>query len=295
MFDDDLSDLLGAPMRPQAPQPPENYRPPVFEPCKKCNGKGRFISYAGRDCGPCFTCKGKGRFEFKTDADTRARNRANAQRRKATSEAERVCDFQRDNPEVWGWINAQREGFEFAASLRNAIAKYGDLTDGQREAVARLMARDAQRKADDAARVANAPAVDAAGVDRLKVAFDTAKAKAAARGRGVIGLRTKNPRLTIGDFYISPAKETSANPGALYVKTTGRVYLGKINGDKFFAARECPADVIPQVQAFIADPMAAAEAYGKEFKRCCICNATLTNEESMQRGIGPICAANFGW
>lgn len=46
--------------------------------------------------------------------------------------------------------------------------------------------------------------------------------------------------------------------------------------------------------AFIADPKAAAEAYGQETGVCCICNATLTSEWRL-RGIGPICAQKFGW
>jgi hypothetical protein len=35
--------------------------------------------------------------------------------------------------------------------------------------------------------------------------------------------------------------------------------------------------------------------YGKEIGRCGHCNRTLTNEESRQRGIGPICANKMGF
>jgi hypothetical protein len=38
-----------------------------------------------------------------------------------------------------------------------------------------------------------------------------------------------------------------------------------------------------------------AAAFGKIYGYCCICSARLTNETSIERGIGPICADNQGW
>jgi len=130
---------------------------------------------------------------------------------------------------------------------------------------------------------------DAAGVDRLKDAFDHAKTWAEVRGRGIKGLR-----LTIGNVVISPAGETSANPGALYVKSAG-VYLGKIKDGRFYCSRDCTPDDETRVLAFVKDPKAAAESYGIETGTCCVCNATLTREESISGGIGPICRAKMGW
>ena len=134
-----------------------------------------------------------------------------------------------------------------------------------------------------------AQATDTAGVDRLKDAFDHAKTWAEVRGRGTKGLR-----LTIGNVVISPAKEDSANPGALYVKSGG-TYLGKIKDGRFFCSRDCTPDDEARVLAFVKDPRAAAEAYGIDTGICCVCNATLTNEESISLGIGPICREKFGW
>jgi hypothetical protein len=46
----------------------------------------------------------------------------------------------------------------------------------------------------------------------------------------------------------------------------------------------------------IADtPEAAAKRFGKEIGRCGMCGRTLTNPESIERGIGPVCAGNSGW
>jgi hypothetical protein len=44
-----------------------------------------------------------------------------------------------------------------------------------------------------------------------------------------------------------------------------------------------------------ADPHAAAVRYGREIGECSMCGRTLTDPESIRRGIGPICANKHGW
>lgn len=275
-------------------------KPQVVEHCPKCRGTGTFRSWAGRAVGPCHACKGTGRKTFANPADVRAKNRAKTAERKARRLASNVEEFKTREPAVWTWLDAaasRPKPFEFAVSLRDALNKYGDLTEGQLEACKRLVAKDAeraaQRAAEKAERDAAAPVVDASGTDRLHKAFDAAYAYAAARGRGL-----QYPKITIGDMVISPAPAHGKNPGALYVKATGgrdATYFGKITGGHFFAAQACDAERTSKVLAFVNDPMKAAEAYGQETGRCCLCDALLTNEVSIKRGIGPICAAKFGW
>ena len=73
-FNDDIPDLTGntpaaaKPFVPRAPLAqgtvPANYIPlekRFEEPCPKCRGRGRFISWGGRDLGACFNCKGAGK------------------------------------------------------------------------------------------------------------------------------------------------------------------------------------------------------------------------------------------
>lgn len=47
------------------------------------------------------------------------------------------------------------------------------------------------------------------------------------------------------------------------------------------------------LEKILADPLAAAVAYGKATGRCCVCSTELTNPESVDAGIGPICASKF--
>lgn len=289
-LNDSLDDLLSAPAgEVRGPvNAPAEYKPRDFtENCVKCRGTGRFVGYSGRSFGQCFACKGAGNFTFKTSPETRAKARTAKADRTASRENDALTAFAAANPELWAHLSGSDS--DFSRSLVDGIKRFGDLTAGQRAAVERGIVKDAARKAEAAARVQNAPLADTAGVDRLKAAFDFAIAKATEKGRGL-----RQPRITVGGMVISPAKATSTNPGALYVKN-GAEYLGKVAGGRFFAARECGPDQEKKVLAFIADPKAAAIAYGQETGVCCICNATLTNEASMAAGIGPVCAANFGW
>lgn len=294
-FNDDLSDLLsGKGPVSQPKQPPANYIPlekRFEEPCPKCRGKGRFISYAGRDCGPCFNCKGAGKLVFKTSPESRATARTQSAARaqqKAQSLLGEISQWQEQNAAAWQWLTSNvARGNEFAKSLTEALYKYGSLTDNQLAAVERQLAKMAERKAE---REAAAPTVETAGIDRLKAAFDKAAAYTAAKATG---LTVRNPKITIGGLTISPAKATSKNPGALYVKS-GEDYLGKIADGKFFATAACSSEQQAAVLKFVADPADAAKVYGQETGVCCVCNATLRSEWRL-RGIGPICAEKFGW
>lgn len=254
------------------------------ETCPSCRGRGRFISYAGRDCGPCFKCKGKGKQTFKTSPETRATARAKATERKVNKAEAALEAFKAEHPAEFAWMLANPT-FEFASSMLTAIQTYGGLTAGQLAAVQRCVAREVAKVTERAAREAAAPTVE--GVDLLKAAFDKAVAYSAEKGLKL------SPRITVAGITISPAKAASKNAGALYVKS-GDDYLGKIAGGKFHATQECSDEVQAKVLAFVANPAEAAKVYGQTTGTCCVCNATLISKWK-HRGIGPICADKFGW
>lgn len=285
-LNDALDDIFAGPTGEQrtATKAPADFKPiEFFDPCRKCGGSGRYGQLGG-----CFTCRGRGKIARKTAPDVRAKNRAAAAKRKADGVQQALESFAARHPAVWAWIEEARATFGFAASMHEAISKWGDLTPKQLAACEASIEKLAAARKARAEREAAAPAADTAGVDRLKAAFDHAIARTQAKG-----LTLKMPRITIGGMVISPAKATSSNPGALYVKSAG-TYLGKIAAGRFFASRECGADQQAKVLAFIADPKAAATAYGLETGVCCVCNATLTSEWK-HKGIGPICAEKMGW
>lgn len=282
-LNDSLDDLLGGPageVRTTPVRAPADYQPRSFdEVCAKCRGTGQ------TRWGRCFRCEGAGKRSFKTSPEARAKNRQTSQHRRAAVPANNWEAFVARHPEIAQWIDSAPQ-FGFAVAMRAAVERWGSLTDNQLAGCRRAL--EGRVRATQA-RAERATAVDTAGVDRLKTAFDKAIAFSRAKGRNL-----RQPRITIGSIVISPAGETSKNPGAIYVKSHGD-YLGKIMDGRFFPVSACTPEQQDRVLAFIADPKAAAEAYGIETGTCCICNATLTNKESIERGIGPICAEKFGW
>lgn len=259
---------------------------PYFDKCDRCRGSGSFYSYAGRYVGPCKRCNGTGGTMRATTNEERARAAELRAQRTASLQQARLGAFTAENPAEIAWINDRAPSFEFAAAMLEAVTKYGSLTEGQIGAVRKCMNKDAERNAERAAeakkRADNAPVVS---TDKLKAAFEAATAS---------GL--KKPQLRFESFTASLAKPTSKNPGCVYITGAGEAYFGKITPEgKFMAMRECPAAVLQGVVEAMKDPVALATAYGKRTGRCSCCGRELTDPVSVEAGIGPICASNFGF
>ncbi len=127
------------------------------------------------------------------------------------------------------------------------------------------------------------PVGEAIDVSKIATAFSV------AFGNGI-----KRPKLRLGDFHFSRAPDTGRNAGSIYVKQRDE-YLGKVTAGRFLPIRECGTDRAAQVIAVASDPAAAAKAFGQRTGSCSCCGRELTNKESIDLGIGPICAENFGW
>lgn len=272
---DDLEFNANAPLT--TPNPAQRFVKVYSSPCKRCAGSGRFHSAYGRPLGQCFVCKGVGQEYFKTPVEVREKARDQAAARKERSEQGNLDAFQATNAAEFEWMLASAATFEFAASMLDAVRKYGSLTDRQLAAVRKCVESRRVRTVERDQRVASAPVVDTTA---LQAAFDTAATR---------GLRS--PKITLATMQIKPARQ---HPGVLYVTEQGQ-YLGKVMGGRFLRVSECTEENAQRVASLINDPKGAAEAYGKETGVCCICSKTLTNPESIERGIGPICAGNMGW
>lgn len=286
MLNDSLDDLLSGEMLPVPRSAPAHYAPKSFsEPCAKCGGSGKFRGYSGQLIGQCFACKGAGNKVFKASSADRAKARAGVANRKAKVSAEGFLEWQNANPVLWQWLDvASKRGSRFAASLIAGVIKFGDLSEGQRAAVEKIIAEDAAKADHRAKAEASAPEVSIA---RIEQAF----AAAAASGKKRLKLK-----LMAGPeaFVFSPAPQHGKNAGAIYVKS-GSDYLGKVAGGKFIAAFACDEVRKDLIVEACADPEQAAIAYGKQFGSCACCGRELSDPVSVERGIGPICAGKWGW
>lgn len=288
-LDDDLGEV-----EPTAPRPAIRYSHEkraaaaghrYTEPCTSCRGSGTFVGYSGRTVGECFKCKGTGKLTFKTSPEARAKAQHAAERKREQHSAslrENAQFWKECNVADWLWIEANAPTFEFALAMSDALTKYGALTDKQHAAVVRLREKAEARKAEAVERAASAPVVNLASIE---LAFTTAMAN------GI-----KKPKLRLATFKFSLAPAHGANAGAIYViRADDDQYLGKIKDGKFMRVRDCSTAEEEEVIAVLADPKAAAIAYGKRTGNCCICGRELTNAESIELGIGPICAGRMGW
>ena len=107
----------------------EQGAPTFTEPCKRCRGKG--VRFFGRPVivVQCNTCKGEGVRHFKAPAEKRAKTNEKAKERKAKKISESIAAFQIDHPRVWQWM--ETSSFEFAGKMKEALLKYGSLTERQ--------------------------------------------------------------------------------------------------------------------------------------------------------------------
>jgi hypothetical protein len=183
---------------------------------------------------------------------------------------------------VFHWLVTHREKSEFARSLLEGLNSYGSLTPGQVAAVERAIVQDEERARIREATLAAAPVLGTHA--DLLATFNR------ARGTGL-----KRPTLRTGDLVFSLAGDASKNPGCIYIKLAGE-YQGKITPQgKLAPLYSCTPDTVAAITRVMADPKAAAIAYGKLTGRCSVCGRELTDPVSVAAGIGPICAGGYGW
>lgn len=252
--------------------------------CRKCGGSGRYAgpSQYGREC---FACHGTGKGLSLKPTAVKARERtAQKKANRALSIAQQAAAFREANADIVAWI-AQNPRYDFAQNMAANIVRYGNLTNSQQIVIRRNIASSAERQAAYAAeRQARAVNVAGLGFTKLLACFEAAK---------LSGL--KNPTLSFERVCFKYAKKY---PGSLYVtadKGYGSTFYGRIEPDgKFDPRRDTPPSVIELVKAIGADPFGQAVAHGKRTGNCCCCGRELTNPESLDLGIGPICRDRWG-
>lgn len=311
-FDDDISDMLGGEMKPRPLQErlPDTRsndqkladhfeaqgpdRGSVFnEKCPKCGGGG---FWKGNRRFPCFACKGRGTLSFKTSPEARRKARIRGAEKAVERENAKTA-WRHDHLAEIGWTqraaawNSKRGGtFDFPQKLLEALDEYGTWTDGQLAAVQKLMAREQERRAENKAK--RSSAIDAT---RVEAAFASAREHSARAGmQGIFWTRPVKLRAREIDLTFQQGSEGSQWSGMIFVKA-GEKKLGAIKAGVFTRRFECSDAEAAAVTEACSDPHQAAVAFGKAWGVCTVCGRTLTDDQSIARGIGPICAENFGW
>lgn len=75
---------------------------------------------------------------------------------------------------------------------------------------------------------------------------------------------------------------------------SGYTFVKRVAGGEEFPVRDRHEREVILTRIGL-DPAAASKLYGTEIGECGVCGRQLTHEHSRAAGIGPVCAAKFGW
>ena len=244
-------------------------------PCGQCGGTGL---YAGvrvhQEKTKCFACRGKG--YFKTDP----RKLEKARQQRAKKKADAIADAQATNAQtaIYASVLDMASWNDLAASLVTQHQAGRVWSEKQIAAIESMITRMEERRAQKAA---EAQAVDLSGiVDMFMHAKTSGYKRPVYRAEGI---------------KISLAPENSPNAGALYVKTENGDYIGKVSDGKFFATRDATDEHKLAIETIANNPRDAAIKYGRQTGSCACCGRALSNKQSIELGIGPICANKWGF
>lgn len=291
---DDLSQVIAAAPRSSLPTDAAFVRireqgTGVVESCPKCRGTGSFISYSGRVLGPCFACKGKGKKTFQNAAPVRAANREKVQARKeraAKTNWEMFVERFPAEAEVLTKGIAQTFGDgrwnTICADIKGKVEKYGDLHEGTMAMLGRAVARAAERAAQKAQTTVQQQE-RVAGIDVANIVDCFVRAQEA-------GLKRFTLRFDGAHFQVD-----RTDPALIWVSASGygSAKYGRIQGGVFKPGRDATDAVIAQIAQISKDPMAAAMAYAQITSSCSVCGRHLENQDSVDAGIGPVCAGRI--
>ena len=178
-----------------------------------------------------------------------------------------------EREEILQELGAMRLWNDFAMSLLGQYVRKGDLSEKQWDAAERTITK-IKNKAER--RETLTRDVD---VSRIKTLLETAK--------------VKKPVFRAAELAFSLAPMNGRNGGAVYVKR-GPDYQGKIMDGKFMPVGACHTATADAVVRVASDPRGEAVQHGKVTGRCSCCGRELTDPVSIEMGIGPICASNWG-
>lgn len=165
---------------------------------------------------------------------------------------------------------------DFAKSLLAQYARKGELSERQWDAGERAVIRHRE--------TAQKRQVQRVEIDYIRI--ETLLFTARANG-------LKKPVFRACGMTFSLAPSQGKNAGAVYVKADGE-YAGKLMMGRFHPAYEAPHWVAEKLAEVAADPRGKAIDYARETGICACCGRTLTDPQSIQLGIGPICIQQWG-
>lgn len=142
----------------------------------------------------------------------------------------------------------------------------------------------------------------------IRAIFDNAISAQSARMSNLPSTaEMKSPILRTEDYTFRVASPRSRYAGAIFVSTSDPYPDAKLLArighainrelivpNQYATIRSFVTTILPELRKIEANPLDAAVRYGQLTGKCSCCGRTLTNHESIEAGIGPICAEKWG-
>ena len=192
---------------------------------------------------------------------------------------------------------------DFAASLVKQFDTKGQLSEKQLFSASAMLTKieqnKKQREEDKKEQQKNMVSLD---VSKIKAILDKTEGleRRYSNGREYVTKKVQFPKVRVGDLVFSKASESSKNAGGIYVfeyrftNKSEKVYIGKVLGGYYLPYNSPSAETIKLIQEVCKSPLESAIAYGRRTGNCAVCSRDLTRHDSIDRGIGPICAERLG-
>jgi hypothetical protein len=179
----------------------------------------------------------------------------------------------------------------FSRSLYSQVfTRHSGLSDGQINAAERIQKQNEEREEKEVKKIK----IDMSGVYKLRRIYEKRREET-GKGPEKVGFLLGDLKFQIFDHAgVEPEKYDS-----YFIKrmsnSVWQGYVDKVTGE-FHAFRRC--DITEEeeqmIKEFNGDPIETMKRVGKRTGKCSICSRKLTNETSIDLGIGPICLGYFG-
>ena len=211
--------------------------------------------------------------------------------------------FYKEHNEIIDALREITSWNSFAASLVKQFDTKGQLTEPQLFSASAMLMKIKNNAEERAAKKAeqkkNMLSLD---VSKILAILDKTEGveRRYSNGREYVTKKVQFPKVRVGDLVFSKASESSKNAGGIYVfeyrftNKSEKVYIGKVLGGYYLPYNSPSAETIKLIQEVCKSPLESAIAYGRRTGNCAVCSRDLTRHDSIDRGIGPICAEKLG-
>lgn len=184
-----------------------------------------------------------------------------------------------EHGDVVQWCTQHKDRSTFAASLYQQYTRRGRLSEGQVGAVRRILEEGRVKQQAWEQRQRQEAALPSTGLD---LAALPAGYYAVPQGGTRLKVRVRRPGKNSRWYGY-----TFVSDGAAY--GYGKNYGRQAPGGLYVG------EIVSELRAIVANPQEASATYGKLTGVCGVCGRHLEDEESVARGIGPVCAGRLGW